>query len=117
MRTTSDIKTVYDRWLKCARPLLSELIAMSEAEIEDAFFRDLSFGTGGLRGVIGAGTNRMNIYTVAKASQGLTNYLRQKFLAPSVVIGYDSRIKSDLFAKTAASVFAANGMQVHIWSD
>lgn len=107
MRATFEIKTVYDRWLECAQQLFDELIALSEEEIEDAFFRDLSFGTGDLRGVIGAGTNRMNIYTVAKASQGLTNYLKQKFSSPSVVIGYDSRIKSDLFAKTAASVCTA----------
>ena len=117
MRTTSEIKTVYGRWAERARLLSDELNGMGAAEIEDAFFRDLSFGTGGLRGVIGAGTNRMNIYTVAKASQGLTNYLKQKFSSPSVVIGYDSRIKSDLFAKKAASVFAANGIQVHIWPE
>ncbi len=81
------------------------------------FFRDLSFGTGGLRGVIGAGTNRMNTYTVAKASQRLANYLKHEFSSPSVVIGYDSRIQSDLFAKTAAAVCSANGIQVHIWSE
>ena len=85
------------------------------AKIEDAFYRNLAFGTGGLRGTIGAGTNRMNVYTVAKASQGLANYLVANFDAPSVSIGYDSRIKSDVFAKVAASVFAANGVQVNIW--
>ena len=67
------------------------LIAI-DAKIEDAFYRDLAFGTGGLRGVIGAGTNRMNIYTVAKASQGLADYLQKNFAEPSVAIGYDSRI-------------------------
>ena len=67
------------------------------------------------RGTIGAGTNRMNVYTVAKASQGLANYLAANFDTPSVSIGYDSRIKSDVFAKVAASVFAANGVQVNIW--
>ena len=86
-----------------------------DTKIEDAFYRDLAFGTGGLRGVIGAGTNRMNIYTVAKASQGLADYLKKNFTEPSVAIGYDSRIKSDVFAKVAAGVFAANGVQVNIW--
>ena len=90
-------------------------IAADGASMADAFFKTLSFGTGGLRGVIGAGTNRMNIYTVAKASQGLADYLNRNSKEPSVVIGYDSRIKSDLFSRTAASVFAANGIRVHIW--
>ena len=97
--------------------LQEELKKMTEADIEDAFYRDLAFGTGGLRGTIGAGTNRMNIYVVAKASQGLANYLLKTSENPSIVIGYDSRIKSDLFAKTAASVFAANGINVHLWSE
>lgn len=113
-----DIKKEYVRWLEHAtadEDVISELGQMDEAEIDDAFYRDLAFGTGGLRGVIGAGTNRMNIYTVAKASQGLADYLKKKYDAPSVVIGYDSRIKSELFAKVAAGVFAVNGVQVHIW--
>lgn len=95
----------------------AELAAMAgdEAKMEDAFYRDLAFGTGGLRGVIGAGTNRMNIYTVAKASQGLADYLKKHHERPSVAIGYDSRIKSDLFAKIAAGVFAANGIKVNLW--
>lgn len=84
-------------------------------KIEDAFYRDLAFGTGGLCGVIGAGTNRMNIYTVAKVSQGLADYLKKNFAEPSVDIGYDSRIKSDVFAKVVAGVFAANGVKVNIW--
>ncbi len=95
--------------------LVAELRAMDEAKIEDAFYRNLAFGTGGLRGTIGAGTNRINVYTVAKASQGLADYLLANFSAPSVAIGYDSRIKSDLFARTAASVFAANGIKVNLW--
>ena len=86
-----------------------------KTDLIEAFYKDLEFGTGGLRGVIGAGTNRMNIYTVAKASQGLADYLRKNFETPSVAIGYDSRIKSDVFAKVAAGVFAANGVQVNIW--
>ena len=105
----------YERWLEHTEgDVLEELQKMDEARIEDAFYRDLAFGTGGLRGVIGAGTNRMNVYVVAKASQGLANFLGA---GASVVIGYDSRIKSDVFARTAAGVFAANGITVHIWPE
>lgn len=113
-----DMMKEYKRWVKNATAdadVASELKTMDAARVEDAFYRDLAFGTGGLRGVIGAGTNRMNIYTVAKASQGLADYLKKHFAAPSVAIGYDSRIKSDVFAKVAAGVFAANGVRVHIW--
>lgn len=113
-----DIKREYDRWIVNATAdddIVAELKTMDDREIEDAFYRDLTFGTGGLRGVIGAGTNRINIYTIAKASQGLSNYLRKNFVEPSVVIGYDSRIKSDVFAKVAAIVFAVNGIKVNIW--
>ncbi len=88
----------------------------SEA-VNDRFYRDLEFGTGGLRGVIGAGTNRMNIYTVRRATQGFANYLNQEFKAPSVAISYDSRIKSDVFSKAAAEVLAANGIKVHIYKE
>ena len=113
-----DINNEYKRWLEYATAdsdVASELKTMGAAKIEDAFYRDLAFGTGGLRGVIGAGTNRMNVYTVAKASQGLADYLKKHYENPSVVIGYDSRIKSDVFAKVSAGVFAANGVQVNIW--
>ena len=113
-----EIKKEYDRWLKYAtgdQDVVEELKQMDEAQMEDAFYRNLAFGTGGLRGVIGAGTNRINIYTVAKASQGLADYLNKNYNTPSIAIGYDSRIKSDVFAKVAAGVFAANGVQVHIW--
>lgn len=115
-----DYQKEYRRWLTKADmdpALLKELRAMDEKQQEDAFYRDLSFGTGGLRGVIGAGTNRMNIYTVAKATQGLANYLKEHFRAPSVAIGFDSRINSELFSKVAARVFAANGVKVHIWPE
>lgn len=115
-----DYQKEYRRWLTKADmdpTLLEELRAMGEKQQEDAFYRDLSFGTGGLRGVIGAGTNRMNIYTVAKATQGLANYLKEHFRAPSVAIGFDSRINSELFSKVAARVFAANGVKVHIWPE
>ena len=92
-----------------------EAIRGNEDKINDAFYRDLEFGTGGLRGVIGAGTNRMNVMTVAKASQGYSDYLNAEFRNPSVAIAHDSRIKSDLFSETAASVFAANGIKVHMY--
>ena len=108
----------YKRWLKNVKEedLATELANMNDTQKEDAFYRDLSFGTGGLRGTIGAGTNRMNVHTVAKASQGLANYLVKKYGEDaSVAIGYDSRIKSDVFAQTAAAVFAANNVKVHLW--
>ena len=94
-----------------------ESVAGNEAEIRDRFYRDLEFGTGGLRGVLGAGTNRMNIYTVRRATQGLANYIKQSFDAPSVAISYDSRNKSTAFAQAAASVLAANGIHVHIYKE
>ena len=108
----------YNRWIEKAtddKDLIPELKSMSDEEIEDAFYRNLEFGTGGLRGVIGAGTNRMNIYTVAKTSQGISNYINENYENGSVAVSYDSRIKSDLFAKTSASVFAANGIKVYIY--
>ncbi len=106
----------YERWLHNANAeLKKELKQYTEQQIEDSFYKNLSFGTGGLRGTIGAGNNRMNVHTVAKASQGLADYLNRAFTSPSVAIGYDSRIQSDVFAKVAAGVFAANGIQVHIW--
>lgn len=110
----------YDRWLRCARDeeLLSELNSMSNKQIEDSFYSDLAFGTGGLRGVIGAGTNRINTCTVAKASQGLANYVLKNYTNNrSIAIAYDSRIKSDLFSVTAARVFAANGIKTYIFPE
>ncbi len=109
-----DYRNEYDRWMQQVRDpqLLEELREMDDAAAEDAFYRDLAFGTGGLRGIIGAGTNRMNVYVVAKASQGLAEYLGE---GASVVIGYDSRLLSDTFARTAAGVFAANGIRVFFW--
>lgn len=97
--------------------LAEELTAINgdSAAIEDRFYKELEFGTGGLRGVLGAGTNRMNVFTVSKATQGYSNYLNQQFEKPSVAIGYDSRIHLDDFARAAAAVFAANGIQVHIY--
>ena len=112
-------KAEYKRWFEKVTDdeLKIELKSMDEKAVEDAFYRDLAFGTGGLRGIIGAGTNRMNVHVVGKASQGLSQYLLSTTENASVVIGYDSRIKSDVFAKTAASVFSANGIHVHIWPE
>lgn len=115
---TMDYKSEYRRWCELVTEydIKKSLEKYDEIQIEDAFYRDLSFGTGGLRGLLGAGTNRMNIYTVAKVSQGLADYVLKKYgERASVTIGYDSRIKSDLFAKTAASVFAANLVSVNFW--
>ena len=112
------IEQSYQRWLKAADPsLLPQLQAMDEAAREDAFYRDLSFGTGGLRGVIGPGTNRMNMHTVAKASQGLADYVVKRFPEGQrrIAVSYDSRILSDVFAKVASEVFAANGIQALIY--
>lgn len=114
----------YEKWCKNAvadKDVVEELKNMEgdEAKIEDAFYRNLAFGTGGLRGVIGAGTNRMNIYTVAKASQGLANYIVSNFPEDErkIAVSYDSRIKADVFARVASGVFAANGIKVWIYTE
>lgn len=115
---SADLIAKYREWCEKATgdaDIVAELQSMKDTDIEDSFYRDLAFGTGGLRGVIGAGTNRMNIYTVAKASQGLANYVNAHFNNPSIAISYDSRIKSDLFSQVAARVFAANGIHVFIY--
>ena len=116
-----DMMENYKRWLGkvTEEDLLTELKAIEgkEEEINDRLYRDLEFGTGGLRGVIGAGTYRMNEHTVARATQGYSNYLNKAAKNPSVSIAYDSRNKSDIFAKTAASVFAANGILVNIYKE
>ena len=96
----------------------NELLAIrnNESEIEDRFYKELEFGTGGLRGVIGAGTNRMNVYTVRKATQGLANYiLKQGTQAKGVAIAYDSRRMSPEFADEAARCLAANGIKAYIF--
>jgi len=108
----------YRQWLENAdASLQAELQAMDESAREDAFYRDLAFGTGGLRGVIGAGTNRMNIHTVMKASQGLADYVAGHFEGAQrrIAVSYDSRIMSDEFARRAAGVFAANGIEAYIY--
>ncbi len=84
---------------------------------KEAFYKNLEFGTGGLRGVIGAGTNRMNVYTVAKATQGLAAYVNSVSKNGKVAVAYDSRIKSDVFARTTAEVLAANGIKVYIYPE
>ena len=106
---------VYDLW--CARAvedpdLRAELAAVQgdEAAVADRFYRDLAFGTGGLRGVIGAGSNRMNIYTIRRATQGLADYINAEGLPKKVAVAHDSRIKGDLFSREAARVLAANGI-------
>ena len=116
------VKELYTTWCQKAvddPDLLPELLEVenNEEEIRDRFYRDLEFGTGGLRGVLGAGTNRMNVYTVRRATQGLANYVKASFDQPSVAISYDSRIKSIKFAEAAASVLAANGIKVHIYRE
>ncbi|MBR3356641.1 MAG: phospho-sugar mutase [Solobacterium sp.] len=120
----SDVKALYEIWAANASEdadVVRELESMKDdpVKMEDAFYRDLAFGTGGLRGVIGAGTNRMNIYTVAKASQGLANYVIKNFAEEDrkIAVSYDSRIKSDLFSQVASGVFAANGIHVYIYDE
>ena len=113
---------LYRLWLERAQedPDLHEELSGLNPEkdadaINDRFYRDLEFGTGGLRGVIGAGTNRMNIYVIRRATQGLCAYLKAAKLPGKVAIGYDSRIKSDLFALEAAKVIAANGLTAYLY--
>lgn len=117
-----DIKQTYNEWLENAvedRDLTAELesIKNNEDEIYDRFYTALKFGTAGLRGIIGAGTNRMNIYVVRQATQGLANYVLKKYGNGSVAISHDSRIKADLFMNEAARVLAANGIKVYITSE
>lgn len=116
----NDIKALYGLWKEKAKDdedLIKELeeISGDEEAILDRFYMNLEFGTAGLRGVIGAGTNRMNVYTVNQATQGLADYLNSEFENPGVAIAYDSRIKSDTFAKSAACVLAANGIKVYFY--
>jgi len=117
-----DVKEVaykrYQQWLEnVADDFKEELLRLkdNEKEIVDRFYKDLEFGTGGLRGIMGVGTNRMNVYTVARATQGFANYLKKHKDFPSVVIAYDTRRTSDLFAKVAARVLAGNNVNVYIF--
>ena len=118
----NDIHALYARWKEkaVADPNLAAELAAIEGDEEailDRFYKNLEFGTGGLRGVIGAGTNRMNVYTVGQATQGLASYLNETYDSPAVAIAYDSRIKSDTFARFAAGVLAANGLHVYIYPE
>ena len=115
--------TEYERWLaqNLDDPDLGEELRSIEGkpeEINDRFYRSLEFGTAGLRGIIGAGTNRMNVYTVRQATQGMANCLKKHVgEGASVAIAYDSRIKSDLFARESAAVLAANGITAHLYPE
>lgn len=113
---------LYEQWLNKAtedKDLTAELSSITgkDEEIFDRFYRTLEFGTAGLRGIIGAGTNRMNIYVVRQATQGLANYVIKKYQKGAVAISHDSRIKADLFMNEAARVLAANGIKVYITSE
>ena len=118
-----DYMKIYQEWL--SNPYFDEAtkeelraIEGNENEIKERFYMDLEFGTAGLRGIIGAGINRMNIYVVRRATQGLANYLKNTGKSDlKVAVAYDSRIKSDVFAKHAASIFAANGITANIYTE
>ena len=99
--------------------LIAEMVDIegNDYEIKERFVKMLEFGTAGLRGILGVGTNRMNIYTVALATQGMADYINEKYKNPSVAIAYDSRIKSDLFARVTARVFAANGVKAYLFKE
>lgn len=117
-----DCNVLYEKWMSVKledEDLTRELesIRGKDEEIFDRFYRDLEFGTAGLRGVIGAGTNRMNIYVIRRATQGLANYLNAQKKGSRVAISFDSRIKSDWFSQAAAGVLAANGIQVYIYRE
>ncbi len=112
---------LYELWLKNTadnKELHDELVSIdgNNEEIYERFYRSLEFGTAGLRGILGAGTNRMNSYTVCHATQGLAAYLNASYISSSVAIGYDSRIKSEEFAKQCASVLAANGIKAYLFA-
>ncbi len=116
----NDVNQLYELWLNSTadnEEIHNELLKIkgNSDEILDRFYRNLEFGTAGLRGVLGAGTNRMNTYTVCQATQGLSDYLNSKYESSSVAIGYDSRINSDVFAKQCAEVLAANGIKAYIY--
>ena len=112
------IKEKFDLWCSFDADTKNELVAISdEKEIEDRFYKDLEFGTGGLRGIMGAGPNRMNKYTIAKATKGYADYLKSRFDGEiSVAIAYDSRNNSQYYSQVAAGVLAANGIKVYIYN-
>ena len=107
-----------NNWLNCpamTTELVNELTGMDDEALHDSFYRNLTFGTGGLRGVLGAGTNRMNLFTVAKATRGLAGYLKEAFENPSCAVSFDSRIHSEDFARLTAAVLAEEGVSVWIY--
>jgi phosphoglucomutase len=118
-----EVKTKANEWLKGnydeeTKKQVSHLLENDEKELVESFYRDLEFGTGGLRGIMGVGTNRMNIYTVGMATQGLSNYLLQNFSSLKqikVAVAHDCRNNSRLFAETTAKIFAANGFKVYLF--
>ncbi|ASJ20976.1 phospho-sugar mutase [Brachyspira hampsonii] len=119
-----EVKARIDSWLngpyddETKKEIKALLDAGNEKELTDAFYRDLEFGTGGLRGIMGVGTNRMNKYTVGVATQGLANYiLKQGGSDYKVAIGYDSRNNSDVFSKAAAEILSSNGIKVYLYDD
>ena len=119
-----EVKARIDSWLngsydeETKKEIRALLDAGNEKELIDAFYRDLEFGTGGLRGIMGVGTNRMNKYTVGVATQGLANYiLKQGGSDYKVAIGYDSRNNSDVFSKAAAEILSSNGISVYLYDD
>ena len=119
-----EVKARIDSWLngsydeETKKEIKALLDAGNEKELIDAFYRDLEFGTGGLRGIMGVGTNRMNKYTVGVATQGLANYiLKQGGSNYKVAIGYDSRNNSDIFSKAAAEILSSNGISVYLYDD
>ena len=114
------LKEKYDSWINCSAmtdELLSELRSMDKDQISDSFYRDLAFGTGGLRGVLGAGTNRMNLFTVMKATRGLASYLLETYSDPSCAVSCDSRIHSRDFAELTAAVLAESGIKVWLYPE
>lgn len=118
-----EYQQAYQRWLQLADPeTKEELLSIQDdaAEVKDRFYRGLEFGTAGLRGILGAGPNRMNVYVVGQATQGLANQLKKtngKDAALSVAIAYDSRHKSDVFAREAAAILAANGITAYLFDE
>ena len=115
-----DIQEQYREWLSCpvmTEELLKELRGMDEEAVSDSFYRDLAFGTGGLRGVLGAGTNRMNVFTVMRASRGLGAWLLEKEKEPSVAVSCDSRIHSRDFAELTAATLAEMGIRVYLYPE
>ena len=115
-----DYQAIYQEWLNS--PLLDkeekeELRSLNEEQIKDRFYRDLAFGTGGLRGVMEVGTNRMNRFVIARATQGLANFLNKQYKNPSVAIAHDSRNHSDEYARVTATVLAANNIKVYLFHE